>query len=164
MKRFLTILAASVLILTGCSVLRPRIVTVIRDSTVVNYRDSLIVKDSIVYTEVPKESSSVILPVGRESHLETTLARSDAWVDSLGLHHTLDNKSNEKIPVVVQHTIHIKEQQASTTASSLAEKIVYVEKKLTKWQEFRLKSFWTLLIIVVAGVVISFISFKNKLL
>ena len=57
---------------------------IVRDSVAVSYRDSVVL--------VPKEVLMEVTPVD-SSHLETTYAISDAWVDSLALlHHKLVQK------------------------------------------------------------------------
>lgn len=61
-----------------------QIITV-HDTTVIVRHDSI--------TLIPVEQSSAVLP-SDSSHLETSLAVSDAWTDTLGLlHHTIRNKT-----------------------------------------------------------------------
>ena len=56
-------------------------------------KDSLIVKTELVSIAIPNESHSIITK--SKSHLETSVAESDASIDSLGLlHHTLVNKKD----------------------------------------------------------------------
>lgn len=134
--------------LTSCGVCKPvpKDQVNIRDSVVVNYKDSLNVRDSLVLVPVPVESSQNILPEFVPSHLETSLAASDAWVDSLGLHHTLANKE-KPIPVhvpVTEHIISIDTQQSQEMSHTHTE-YVEVEKPLTWWQNFRIRAFWWLL-------------------
>ena len=56
-------------------------------------KDSLIVQTKLVSVAIPNESHSIITK--SKSHLETSVATSDAEIDSLGmLHHTLVNKKD----------------------------------------------------------------------
>ena len=56
-------------------------------------KDSLIVKTELVSVAIPNESHSIITK--SKSHLETSVAESDASIDSLGmLRHTLVNKKD----------------------------------------------------------------------
>lgn len=56
-------------------------------------KDSLIVRTELVSIAIPNESHSIITK--SKSHLETSVATSDAEIDSLGLlHHTLVNKKD----------------------------------------------------------------------
>lgn len=85
MKRLITLL---VIIMTACS-------TPTKVQTVYNYRDSTIInyKDSTIITPVEK-ITNITLP-DQKSELETSLATSIAFTDSLGLlHHSLENKKN----------------------------------------------------------------------
>lgn len=56
-------------------------------------KDSLVVQTKLISVALPLESHSIITK--KKSHLETSLAESDAEIDSLGLlHHTLVNKKD----------------------------------------------------------------------
>ena len=56
-------------------------------------KDSLVVHTELVSVAIPNESHSIITK--SKSHLETSVATSDAEIDSLGLlHHTLVNKKD----------------------------------------------------------------------
>jgi hypothetical protein len=50
-----------------------------------------LVRDT-VSIEIPGDTVQVIAGLGSESHLETKYSVSDAYVDSVGLHHSLVNK------------------------------------------------------------------------
>lgn len=69
--------------------------------TIIHYVDSTRWHDTTVFKEIPVEKIVNIIPVGDSSHLETSLATSDAWADTIGLHHTLKNKDGV-IPIKVQ--------------------------------------------------------------
>lgn len=123
-----------------------------RDSTVVRYVDSLRIRDSVVLVNIPTESSSQIVFTSDTSHLETSIAVSDAWTDESGrIHHTLNNKSREKLPAIVpiyDRARMLDERQVVTITKN-----VEVEKELTWWQKFRLRAFWYLLGLVALWVV-----------
>ena len=56
-------------------------------------KDSLVVHTELISVAIPNESHSIITK--KKSHLETSVAESDASIDSLGmLHHTLVNKKD----------------------------------------------------------------------
>lgn len=56
-------------------------------------KDSLVIHTELVSIAIPNESHSIIAK--KKSHLETSVATSDAEIDSLGmLHHTLANKKD----------------------------------------------------------------------
>ena len=87
MYKFFAILS-TILILGSCGICaklpREDVHIIVRDSVAVSYRDSVVL--------VPKEVLMEVTPVD-SSHLETTYAISDAWVDSLALlHHKLVQK------------------------------------------------------------------------
>lgn len=147
-KNFALIL--SLLLLTGCSA--PWQLPVARDTTVIHYRDSVRIKDSLVFVNIPVESSSQVTFATDTSHLETSVARSDAWLDTAGrIHHTLNNKSDSKLPVFVP----ILSTARVSDSSHIITQIQTIEKPLTAWQNFRLKAFW-----VLAGIILLYIIIK----
>ena len=152
MKKLLVILLA----VTACCPKHFPPEIIIRDSLVVEYRDSLVYRDSIISVPIPLESDQAIVHVGDTSHRETSLAESDAWVDSDGfLHHNIRNKrGNIALNVAIpEHWIVDKARSQSATTLT---KTVYVEKPLTKWQIYRLRAFWWLLLCLVASLVYIF--------
>lgn len=93
-----------------------------------------------VWVDVPAQTASVVTPADT-SHLETDYARSDAWVDSLGLlHHSLENKATKRA-VEVQRPETKETTTATKTETKTVTKTEYVEKKLSAWQTFRLGAF-----------------------
>lgn len=138
------------LLLSSCSLLRPRTEFVYRDSLRVEYRDSTIVRDSIVYVTLPDEHSSALTALGRRSDLETTLAASSAWVDSLGLHHELWNKRKEwgvHVPV----TTHIISDLAHSQKAEVITQTVREPAKLSWWDRVRIRLFVPLIILCLIG-------------
>lgn len=126
-----------------------------RDSLYVEYRER-IVHDTVMYE--PPQESTYIQTKDTTSHLETSLAESDASIVDGVLYHSLRNKP-QKIPVPVVVTVH----DATIAQSSVLTKIVEVPAKLTKAQErwIRLGKWVTgilslLAAAAVAGIVIKF--------
>ena len=126
-----------------------------RDSLYVEYRER-IVRDTVMY-EPPQESTS-IQTKDTTSHLETSLAESDASIVDGVLYHSLRNKP-QKIPVPVVVTVH----DTTVVQGSVRTEIVEVPAKLTKAQErwIRLGKWATgilslLVAAAIAGIVIKF--------
>lgn len=135
------------LFLQGCSTIKyvDRVVTEYRDTTIIKRE----VRDSLVYAAIPLESNQVIVEVGDTSRLETSVAKSVAFVNEKGqICHTLENKKT-KVPVMVpvqSTTIYsgVSQKEAQTLT-----KIEYRDKPLTWWQNLRIRAFWGLLVAVV---------------
>ena len=126
-----------------------------RDSLYVEYRER-IVHDTVMYE--PPQESTYIQTKDTTSHLETSLAESDASIVDGILYHSLRNKP-QKIPVPVVGTVH----DATISQSSVLTKIIEVPAKLTKAQErwLRLGKWATgiltlLAAAAVAGIIIKF--------
>jgi hypothetical protein len=149
------------LLVTSCGTagkIPPKDETVTTDSTAVHQKDSVHIKDEVTVRDslmnipIPTEQSTANNQLLQPSHLETSIAESDAWVDSTGLHHTLRNKSDSSLQANVpitehNHTEeHFHEQDSTAVSTSNHSHIEYieVEKKLTWWQDFRIKAFWPL--------------------
>ena len=148
-------LAICVALLASCAIQKPHVQVVTRDSTVVNYVDSTVVsiRDSLVLVPIPAESSSTVLPAGFRSHVETSIAESDAYVEDGLLHHTIRNKSNESLPAIVPVVTMAQVIRADSSHEGLVNRTVVkeVEKKLTWWQRFRIGAFFWLLALAVIG-------------
>lgn len=141
-----TILSFSVLVVAGvgcCGLRQLPVQTSVRDSVAVRYKDSTVIRYVDVEVPVPVESSRAVVP--DSSHLETSIAVSDASVDSLGrLHHSLSNKPG-KLTAKVPFEEHILEKEETRTSEEQKTVTEYIEKPLTPWQTFRLRAFWLLL-------------------
>lgn len=117
------------------------------------YRDSTIyqreVKDSLIYVPIPLESNQAIVEIGDTSRLETSVAKSVAYINEKGrICHTLENK-REKLPVLVPVTSTIIHTGVTSNATQTLTKIEYRDKPLTWWQNLRIRAFWGLLVAVV---------------
>lgn len=109
------------------------------------------IKDSLIYVPIPLETNQAIVTLGDTSKLETSVAKSVAFLNKEGhICHTLENKSDRKLPAIVP--IHFKEifQGVTSSKKEALTRIVFKEKELTWWQRFRLKAFWWQLLLNVA--------------
>ena len=90
-------------------------------------KDSLVVHTELVSVAIPLESHSIITK--SKSHLETSVAESDAEIDSLGmLHHTLTNKK-DSIKTKIQYVDKIVYRDSIETKEVPVEvKVPYVPK------------------------------------
>lgn len=146
--------AMPLLFLFSCAM--PRVIEQTqRDSLYVEYRER-IVHDTVMYE--PPQESTYIQTKDTTSHLETSLAESDASIVDGVLYHSLRNKP-QKIPVPVVVTVH----DTTVVQGSVRTEIVEVPAKLTKAQErwIRLGKWATgilslLVAAAIAGIVIKF--------
>lgn len=113
-------------------------------------RDSVRV-ETIIRTERIPDTVYVEVPVERErqtvrdttSHLETSYAVSDARIEPDGaLFHSLENKPQNR-PVPTEKEIVYRD--SIIYRDRLDTKIVEVERKLTWWQQTKMRGFWVLL-------------------
>lgn len=112
--------------------------------TVIEYRDTTIFRDSTIFVPLPVESHTTIAK--DSSELQTSLAVSRAWVDSLGLHHSLENRRGN-LPYIIQIPLRTITDKARTNhnGSIIVEK--KVEKDLSLMQTVKIWCFWPLLIL-----------------
>ena len=130
-----------------------------KDSIIIHIKDSVIFRDSIIFVQVPKESTSAIVASSDSSHLETEVAASDAWIEEGRLHHTLRNKEKlqpieVKLPVKIHSELESRQQLAAKTV------IQVVEKELTWWQKLWITSgqvAWGIVIMLVLLLMIRFV-------
>lgn len=117
---------------------------------VTEYKDTTIIKteyrDTVIAVPIPLEKDQAITQVGDTSRLETSVARSEAFVDSTGrMHHSLENKHENSltatVPVKAEFVFHGITQ--NNTASLI--KTQYRDNPLNWWQKFRIGAFWWLL-------------------
>lgn len=72
---------------------------------------------------------------GTVSHLETDVARSDAWLDSLGhLHHTLENK-----PVELPAQVPVKSYERDSIVYRDRPVPYPVERELSRWEQVKME-------------------------
>ena len=157
MKIYFYIICA--LMLVSCGAYKRLPIAEQKDSVSVIIQERVIVKDSLIYVEVPAEAESAILPDTDTSRLETSLAQSEAWVSNGQLNHTLRHKEDVKLPKIISIPVYLRSEETK----SLAQKVIIkeVEKELNSWQSFRM-SLGSLVIIVI-GVYFLFMLCKHYL-
>lgn len=115
-------------LLASCS---PRIITQTETVRQIEHDTITIIKRVPVEIRVPVEVHTAISDT--TSFLETSVAESQAYVDSLGrLHHYIANKA-----VPLRDTIPVHHLEVRTVESKKA--VNYVEKKLSRWQKIKMK-------------------------
>lgn len=106
------------------------------DSVRAVVHDTTIFRTDTVFVEIPVEKIITVLPPSDTSHLETAVAASDSYIDSLGLlHHSLWNKpvKLEKPVLIPEHTVTMETDTFSREKEVVT---VEVERKLTPMQLF----------------------------
>lgn len=128
------ILLAAVLAAYSCSPVK-YLPTETKIETV--YKDSIIVHRDTISIKIPREVLKEVV-YADSSHLETSVATSDAWVDSLSiLHHTLANRAENtlKKEIVYLDKITVRDSLVYIDKPYPVE----VEKKVTrKWSWYSL--------------------------
>ena len=117
----------------GCGV--PKVVQDYqRDSVAYIVRDTTIFRDSVVYVPIPIESDKAVVFQSDTSRLETSVAKSEAFITEGGrICHTLTNK-DALIPIEVKLPKYIHTEQKAMVRNVREE--VEVEKELSRWQNF----------------------------
>ena len=135
-------------LISGCS--SPRYIS--SSNMRIVSKDSLIVHTKLVSIALPLESHTIVTPT-KKSHLETSLAESDAEIDSLGmLHHTLVNKKDSL-------KREIKYVDKIVYRDSIQTKEVPVEVKvpvpyIPKFYQFTFILFWIFVLFIVVKLLI----------
>ncbi len=160
------IISLFALSIIGCGSLKQ---VPINNNTEVIYRDSLILRDStryidsVIYVQIPREKVMEIISQIDTSYLETTVAKSVAYVDTnlLMIVHSLENRDT-----VLQEKIVYKDRYITETKTVYKDSIqikeipVEVEVEKIKYP----KTYWYLLgfFIIVVGIFIVRIYLKFK--
>ncbi len=146
------VVSLAALILSGCHSSKqmlpsPPVIVNNTDSVKTEYIETVRIETVPVDVPVPMESAKQVVP-DSTSHLETSFAESDAWINPDGtLGHSIKNKEqNLKAEVKVP----VKDTQTNNTAASVREvpvpypEPVYIERDFSKWETFRIEAFWYL--------------------
>ena len=134
-------------LLTGCSTQKYLPSSNIK----IMVKDSLIVHTELVSIAIPNESHSIITK--SKSHLETSVAESDAEIDSLGmLHHTLTNKK-DSIKTKIQYVDKIVYRDSIETKEVPVEVPVPV-RYIPKFHQFTFILFWIFALFVIVKLLI----------
>ena len=121
-------------------------------------KDSLIVHTELVSAAIPLESHTIVTPT-KKSHLETSVATSDAEIDSLGmLHHTLVNKK-DSIKTKIQYIDRISYRDSIETKEVPVEVPVPV-RYIPKFHQFTFILFWIFVLFIVIKLLIKLGLFK----
>ena len=134
-------------LISGCS--SPRYIS--SSNMRIVSKDSLIVHTELISVALPLESHSIITK--SKSHLETSVAESDAEIDSLGLlHHTLVNKKDtlkSKIQyidkIVYRDSVEVREVPVEVEV-----KVPYIP----KFYQFTFMLFWIFVLFIVVKLLI----------
>lgn len=137
LEKWLIIIATTALIvmmilLQGCKTIYvPLSVT---DSTYIHRRDSIVF--DTIKVSVPAEDKSESVVKTDTSILQTSLAISEAYITEDGrLFHFLRNKNEKKLKVPV----HYVTSAITNNRIRIEPRVVEVEKKLTRWQELKMR-------------------------
>ena len=134
-------------LISGCS--SPRYIS--SSNMRIVSKDSLIVHTELVSIALPLESHSIITK--SKSHLETSVAESDAEIDSLGLlHHTLVNKK-DSISTKIQYIDKIVYRDSIETKEVPVEVPVPV-RYIPKFYQFTFILFWIFVLFIVVKLLI----------
>ena len=134
-------------LISGCS--SPRYIS--SSNMRIVSKDSLIVHTELVSAALPLESHSIITK--SKSHLETSVAVSDAEIDSLGLlHHTLVNKK-DSIKTKIQYVDRISYRDSIQTKEVPVEVKVPVP-YIPKFYQFTFILFWIFVLFIVVKLLI----------
>ena len=122
-------------------------------------KDSLVINTKLVSVAIPIENHNIVTPT-KKSHLETSVATSDASIDSLGLlHHTLVNKK-DSISTKIQYIDKI----VYRDSVEVKEVPVEVEKPVPyvpKFHQFTFILFWIFVLFIVIKLLIKLGLFKR---
>lgn len=134
-------------LISGCS--SPRYIS--SSNMRIVSKDSLVVHTKLVSVALPLESHSIITK--SKSHLETSVAESDAEIDSLGmLHHTLVNKK-DSISTKIQYVDKISYRDSVEVREVPVEVKVPVP-YIPKFYKFTFILFWIFILFIVVKLLI----------
>lgn len=167
MKRICFLISLlALLLLSACRTAKPSepsppVILANSDSIRIEYIETVRIDTVTVEIPVPVESSRQVVK-DSTSHLETSLAFSDAWINADGsLGHSIKNKDS---PFKADVPVPVKDTQTNKSSDSIkevpvpvpVEKKVYIETPLSAWQKFQMHSFWFLTVALAASLVYIF--------
>ena len=148
-----TLFATATLLSLVVSCAAPKVVLEQRDSTVINIKDSIRFRDSLVLVPIPEGADKSKMPDTDTSFLQTSVAESEAFVKDGVLHHSLRNRSEAVIPIRITIPERIRTEEKGLTRYLKQVERVEVEKELSRWQRFLQGLGWTALIAVVLWII-----------
>lgn len=131
----------------------PKVVLEQRDSTVINIKDSIRFRDSLILVPIPEGADKAKLADTDTSFLQTSVAESEAFVKDGVLHHSLRNRSEAVIPIRITIPERIRTEKKGLTRYLKQVERIEVEKELSRWQRFLQGLGWTALIAVVLWII-----------
>ena len=134
MKNIFFIIIYFVLFMSSCGASQKMPTEFVADSVKVVIQEKVILKDTTIFVEVPVEVERVVLPETDTSHLETSLAQSEAWLADGQLHHTLRHKDNIALPKVITLPNYVRNEVTTNKLQKVIIKEIEVEKPLSWWQ------------------------------
>lgn len=167
MKRILSpITLLALILLSGCRTVKtadpsPPVILTNTDSVRVEYIEKVRIDTVTVQIPVPVESSRQVVR-DSTSHVETSLAFSDVWINADGsLGHSIKNKDS---PIKAVVPVPVKDTQTNKSSESIkevpvpypVEKKIYIETPLSAWQKFRIHSFWFLAVALAGSLIYIF--------
>jgi hypothetical protein len=148
-----TLFATATLLSLVVSCAAPKVVLEQKDSTVINVKDSIRFRDSLVLVPVPEGTDKAKLPDTDTSFLQTSVAESEAFVKDGVLHHSLRNRSEAVIPIRITIPERIRTEERGLTRYLKQVERIEVEKELSRWQRFLQGLGWTALIAVILWII-----------
>ena len=143
-----TFLLCLILAFYGCSTQK----YLAKPSIKIVSKDSVFVHTELVSIPIPLESHTIVAPT-KKSHLETSVAESDAEIDSLGLlHHTLTNKK-DSLKREIKYIDKIVYRDSIETKEVPVEVPVPV-RYIPKFYQFTFILFWIILLFIVVKLLI----------
>ena len=134
-------------LISGCS--SPRYIS--SSNTRIVSKDSLVIHTELISVALPLESHSIITK--SKSHLETSVATSDAEIDSLGLlHHTLVNKK-DSLKREIQYVDKIVYRDSIITKEVPIEVKVPI-RYIPKFYQFTFILFWIIVLFIIVKLLI----------
>lgn len=134
-------------LISGCS--SPRYIS--SSNIKIVSKDSLVIHTELISVALPLESHSIITK--KKSHLETSVATSDAEIDSLGLlHHTLANKK-DSLKREIQYVDKIVYRDSIITKEVPVEVKVPI-RYIPKFYQFTFILFWIIVLFIIVKLLI----------
>ena len=122
-------------------------------------KDSLVINTKLVSVALPLESHTIVTPT-KKSHLETSVATSDAEIDSLGLlHHTLVNKK-DSLKSKIQYVDRISYRD-SIEVKEVPVEVPVLVRYIPKFHQFTFILFWIFVLLVIVKLLIKLGLFKH---
>lgn len=142
MKRLFSIIIIFLTLFTACRTIQ---YVPIKGDTVVEYRDTTVYKDSIVF--IPKETIKEVVPALDTLTMETSMAKATAWLDTTTttLRGALTNKKG------VEYKYAYKDKLVYRDSISIHEVPVEVPVETIKYRH----TFWDKLSWLISGISIS---------